>query len=66
MIVVLILFRLIMMVLLWMSLDMILMPMEPSVGSSTGAHFEGPFVICNDDPEPMMLQSIKIGLQLCS
>jgi hypothetical protein len=30
---------------LLMSLDMILMPMEPSVGSFTGAPFEGPF--CN-------------------
>jgi hypothetical protein len=28
-----------------LSLDMILMPMEPSVGSFTGAPFEGPF--CN-------------------
>jgi hypothetical protein len=45
MIIVLILFRLIMMILLLMSLDMILMPMEPSVGSFTGAPFEGPF--CN-------------------
>jgi hypothetical protein len=39
----LILFRLIMMILLLMSLDMVLMPMEPSVGSFTGAPFEGPF-----------------------
>jgi hypothetical protein len=46
MIIVLIHFRLIMMMLLLMSrLDMILMPMEPSVGSFTGAPFEGPF--CN-------------------
>jgi hypothetical protein len=45
MIIVLILFRLIMMILLLMSLDMVLMPMEPSVGSFTGAPFEGPF--CN-------------------
>jgi hypothetical protein len=28
-----------------MSLDMILMPMEPSAGSFTGGPFEGPF--CN-------------------
>jgi hypothetical protein len=28
-----------------MSLDMVLMPMEPSVGSFTGAPFEGP--LCN-------------------
>jgi hypothetical protein len=45
MIIVLILFRLIMMTLLLTSLDMVLMPMEPSVGSFTGAPFEGPF--CN-------------------
>jgi hypothetical protein len=45
MIIVLILFCLIMMILLLMSLDMIVMPMEPSVGSYTGAPFEGPF--CN-------------------
>jgi hypothetical protein len=31
------------MILLWKSLDMMLMPMEPSVASSTGAPFEGPF-----------------------
>jgi hypothetical protein len=36
-------YRLIMMILLLMSLDMILMPMEPSVGSFTGGPFEGPF-----------------------
>jgi hypothetical protein len=30
---------------LLMSLDMVLMPMEPSVGPFTGAPFEGPF--CN-------------------
>jgi hypothetical protein len=43
--IVLTIFRLIMMILLLMSLDMIWMPMEPSVGSFTGAPFEGPF--CN-------------------
>jgi hypothetical protein len=43
MIIVLILFRLLMMILLLMSLDMILLPMETSVGSFTGAPFEGPF-----------------------
>jgi hypothetical protein len=45
MIIVSILFRLIMMILLLMTLDMVLMPMKPSVGSFTGAPFEGPF--CN-------------------
>jgi hypothetical protein len=29
------------------SLDMIWMPMEPSVGFFTGAPFEGPFCSCN-------------------
>jgi hypothetical protein len=34
-----------MMILLLMKMDMILKPMEPSVGSFTGASFQGPF--CN-------------------
>jgi hypothetical protein len=33
-----------MMILLLTSLDMVLMPMEPSVGSFKGAPFEGPFL----------------------
>jgi hypothetical protein len=60
MLIVLILFRLIMMILLLMSLDMVLMPMEPSVGSLfTGAPFEGPLrAICN-----LMLVPARAGLQ---